>query len=93
MSNFYALKRALFLPLIAGVMRSKHDVPYLYDLILHERNESRENMKRAHKACVNQGQIKTAMRLKQDSDMMDKVYAHDIALLAAYMTEEDLRPM
>lgn len=93
MVKFFDLKKTLFFPKIAGFMRSKKDVPYLYDLLLHERQTTRENTFAAIKDLENNGLTLRASRLMADWRAMDMIYEHDIALCATFMLDNGIKPI
>jgi len=93
MIGFYDLKKALFFPQMAGFLRAKKDVPYLYDLLVKERIQTRLNMK---EAIVEMHLIKRsdiADRLERDWVMLDQTYEHDIALCSQFMLENGIMPI
>lgn len=91
--NFYQLKRSLFFPQIAGFMRSKRDVPYLYDLLLHERSVSRSMAHQAYNVLGNSGFQDIANRVHADWKLLDRTYEHDIALCAQFMLDNKINPI
>ena len=93
MIRFYELKRALFFPQIAGFMRSKNDVPYLLDLLMHERVQSRQTRERAVEILNAHGYKDTAARVHADYAALDKVYEHDIALCSQFMVDNHINPI
>lgn len=93
MIKFFELKRRLFFPQVAGFMRSTKDVPYLYDLLIHERGVSRETMKVAYRVLKDNGHVDTANRVHADWKMLDQTYEHDIALCAQFMLDNKVEPI
>jgi len=91
--GFYDLKRMLFFPQIAGFMRAKKDVPYLYELLLHERGCTRETMALASSVLLSNGYKEAARRIQADWKMIDQTYEHDIALCSQFMLDNGIMPI
>jgi len=93
MIKFFELKRKLFFPQIVGPMKAMKDVPYLYDLLLHERGVSRQRFASAVAALRAAGMTETARGIDADWIVLDKVYEHDIVLCAQFMLDNGISPI
>jgi Ribonuclease G/E len=89
--TFYDLKRALHFPRMAGVLQTKQDVKWLYDLLMSEREQSADAFKTAQKWLIVANQDGAAQRIAADAKMIDQCYKEDLHICRAYMLQEGIK--